>query len=80
MNKIDERFIATINSNKRRSFFAAHRMLLSNRVSRNILLDSAKELINRSEYLYANYRQTEANNVLQFAFQIIGFISQTQNK
>jgi hypothetical protein len=38
------------------------------------MLAEVNELLNRSQYLYDNGQETEANNALQFAYQLIGFL------
>ena len=75
MNKTEERFVSLIRSNKLRSFLSAHRLIGSDQITRNVMIMTGKELVNRSQYLYDNGRETEANNALQFAYQIIGFLN-----
>lgn len=75
MNKTEERFVSLIRSNKLRSFFAAHKLLDTKQISNNVIIAAGKELVHRFQYLYDNGQEDEANNVLQFAYQLVGFLA-----
>jgi hypothetical protein len=75
MNKTEERFISLIRSNKLRSFLAAHKLLDTKQISNTLIIAAGKELVIRSQYLYDKGQETEANNALQFAYQLVGFLA-----
>ena len=75
MNKTEERFVSLIRSNRLRSFLAAHKLIDTNQISKELMLVEGNELLNRSQYLYNNGQETEANNALQVAYQLIGFLT-----
>ena len=74
MNKIEQKFLTLIASNKQRSFSAAHRILDS--ISTSVLYDSANELVSRARYLKIMDTPEKAESANQLANQILGVLKQ----
>jgi hypothetical protein len=73
MNKIEQKFLTLIRSNRMRSFYTAHRILEV--VSTPVLFAAANELVNRARYLYNADDAEKADYANQFASQISGVLN-----
>ena len=78
MNKIEQKFLTLVRSNRMRSFYIAHQIL--NVISTPVLFAAANELVNRARYLYNADEAEKADYANQFAGQISGVLySRNQN-
>ena len=72
MNKIEQRFLTLVRSNRLRSFYAAHRTL--DDISTPVLYIAARELVGRARYLYITDTPEKADSANQLASQIVGIL------
>jgi hypothetical protein len=72
MNKIEQRFLTLVRSNKMRSFYAAHKVL--DDISTPVLYIAARELVGRARHLYITDMSEKADYANQLASQIVGIL------
>ena len=72
MNKIEQRFLTLVRSNRMRSFYAAHKVL--DDISTPVLYIAVRELVGRARYLYNTDDVEKADYASQFASQISGVL------
>lgn len=72
MNKIEQRFLTLVRSNRMRSFYAAHKVL--DDISTPVLYIAARELVGRARYLYITDTSEKADYANQLASQIVGIL------
>jgi len=77
MNKIEQKFLTLVRSNRVRSFMAAHKNL--DDISTPVLKTAATELVSRARYLYITDTVEKASHANQMANQIAGVL-QTRNE
>jgi|UniRef100_A0A6C0B2B2 hypothetical protein len=72
MQKIEERFLTLLRSNRLHAFYAAHRIL--DDIGTSVLYIAARELVSRARYLYITDTLEKAECANQMASQIVAVL------
>ena len=72
MQKIEERFLTLLRSNRLQAFYAAHRIL--DDIGTSVLYIAARELVSRARYLYMTDTLEKAECANQMAYQIVAVL------